>query len=147
MWLSHGLRCIAITLVAAFAVSVASPSHAANGTVRLSFLKGGWFIGGQAGQGTLRFQGKTYPLGIGGVSVGLTFGGSQTELVGRATNLRRPSDIAGVYTAVGAGATVIGGARVITLANPNGVVLQLRGRTAGLALDLDLSGLAITFGR
>jgi hypothetical protein len=77
------------------------------------------------------------------VSIGLTFGGSATELVGTARHMRRASDIAGVYTAIQAGAAVGAGARVITLQNPNGTTLQLRGTTAGLALDLDLSGMTI----
>jgi hypothetical protein len=32
---------------------------------------------------------------------------------------------------------------VITLQNPNGATLRVHGRTAGLALDLDLSGMTI----
>jgi hypothetical protein len=144
MRFSTGLRAAAVALFALFATGVAAtPSQAASGTVHISFVKGGWFIGGQAGSGTLRFHGRTYRLGIGGVSFGLTFGGSETELVGTVSHIRRASDIAGVYTAVGAGATVGAGARVITLQNPNGATLQVHGRTAGLALDLDLSGMTI----
>jgi hypothetical protein len=145
MRFSHGVRLAVLGLVALFAATVASPSpsHAATGTVQLSFAKGGWFIGGQAGGGTLHFHGRDYRLVIGGVSFGLTFGGSVTQVGGTARNLHRASDIAGVYTAMQAGAAVLAGGRVITLVNPNGVVLQLRGRTAGLALDLDLSGMTI----
>lgn len=149
MRFSYRLRCVAIALFAAFAMGMAtpSPSQAATGTVHLHFLKGGWFIGGQAGNGTLRFRGRIYPLSIGGVSFGLTFGGSETELYGRVSNIRRPSDIAGVYTAIGAGGAIGAGARTIELRNANGAILSLRGRTAGLALDFDLSGMTIAIGR
>lgn len=144
MRFSTGFRAAAVALFAMFATVAATPSQAASGTVRLHFVKGGWFIGGQAGSGVLHFGRRNYQLGIGGVSFGLTFGGSETELVGTVSRIRRPGDIAGVYSAVGAGATVGAGARVIELVNPNGAVLRLHGRTAGLALDLDLSGMAIS---
>lgn len=114
------------------------------GNVEIKIVKGGWFVGAQAGSGVLNFRGRTYRLGVGGLSAGLTFGGSVTELVGSARNLRRASDIEGVYTAIGAGAAVAGGARVIQLQNSRGVVLMLRGRQVGLAFDLDLSGISIS---
>lgn len=135
-----------IALMALAFAAIAQPSYAQGGTgsVRMKFVKGGWFIGGQAGSGTLTFGGRTYQFGIGGLSAGLTFGGSVTELAGTARNVSRPSDIEGVYTAVQAGAAVAGGPRVITMKNTKGVVLNLRGMNAGLALDLDLSGMAIS---
>jgi len=136
-----------LALLALLFVAVASPSQAqtaGTGNVRLKIVKAGWFIGGQGGDGTLTFAGRTYRLGIGGLSAGLTFGGSATDLVGTARNLRSASDIAGIYTAVGAGVVVAGGARVIYMCNSNGVVLSLRGHQIGLAVDLDLSGMALS---
>jgi hypothetical protein len=59
-------------------------------------LKGGWFIGGSGGSGMLLFHGRRYPLSIGGLSAGLVFGGSVTSLYGHVSNIRRPSDVAGV---------------------------------------------------
>jgi len=129
--------------VFAAGVSQSAQAQGSSGSVRMKFVKGGWFIGGQAGSGTLTFGGRTYRFNIGGLSAGLTFGGSVTELVGSARNINRPSDIEGVYTAAQAGAAVAGGVRAITMKNTKGVVLNLRGMNAGLALDLDLSGMAI----
>ena len=100
-----GIRTILLALAAILAVGFSSTAQAGEGTVRISFLKAGWVIGGSVGSGTLTFQGRTYPLSIGGLSYGLTFGGSKTELHGRVTNIFRPSDIEGVYGAAGAGAT------------------------------------------
>jgi hypothetical protein len=45
----------------------------------------------------------------------------------------------------GKGASAAGGARAIELRNGKGVVLSLRGASAVLSFDLDLSGMEITF--
>jgi hypothetical protein len=64
--------------------------------------------------------------------------------VGRVSNINSPSDIAGVYGAVGAGLAIGGGARAIVLTNQKGAVLELSGQQVGLMANVDLSGLAIT---
>lgn len=136
-------RLILVALCVFGLAALSTPSFAQVGQVRINVVKGGWFIGAQAGNGTLTFAGRTYPLAVGGLSAGLVFGGSATDFVGTASNLRRASDIQGVYTAIGAGAAVAGGAQVIRMRNANGVVLALRGRQVGLMANLDLSGMSI----
>ena len=106
------------------------PSQADTGAVRFRVGSAGFIIGVGGGSGTLTFHGKTYPLRIGGVSVGM-IGVSSADLVGRARNLRRASDIAGTYTAVGAGLAIAGGAATARLQNANGVVLEVRGTKVG----------------
>jgi lipid-binding SYLF domain-containing protein len=138
-----GFRILAVALVAVLAAGVSS-ARADEGTVRISFLKAGWVIGGSIGSGTLTFRGRTYPLSIGGLSYGFTFGGSQTNLHGRVSNINRASDVAGVYGAAGAGATVIRGPQAVVLANQKGAVLELSGRQTGLMVNLDLSGMALS---
>ena len=142
-----GIRTVIIALAAVLAASFSSAAHADSGTVRISFIKAGWVIGGSVGSGTLTFQGRTYPLSIGGLSYGFTFGGSQTNLHGRVSNIYRPSDIEGVYGAAGAGATVIRGPQAIILTNQKGAVLELSGRQTGLMVNLDLSGMALSLKR
>jgi lipid-binding SYLF domain-containing protein len=136
-------RIFLIALAAVLAGSV-SPARADSGTVRISFLKAGWVIGGNVGSGTLTFRGRTYPLTVGGMSYGFTFGGSQTNLRGTVRNIFQPSDIEGVYGAAGAGATVIRGPQAIVLTNQKGAVLQLSGNQTGLMVNLDVSGMALT---
>ena len=121
-----------------------SQAHAESGTVTLTVYKGGWIIGGSAGGGTLNFRGRNYPLSVGGIDYGLVFGGSKTTFRGRVSNISRPSDVAGVYGAAGAGLAVGGGARAIVLTNQKGAVLELAGRQVGLMANADLSGLAIS---
>jgi len=133
------------TAIAVFACLVAAaPAYADSGTITLTIYKGGWFIGGEGGSGTLSFQGRRYPLSVGGVSVGLVFGGSKTVLHGTVSQIQRPSDVAGVYGAGGAGAALGAGVRAIVLTNNKGAVLQLQGRQIGLMANADLSGLAIS---
>jgi hypothetical protein len=133
-----------IGLIAILGASVPSASYADGGTVRFSVLKAGWFIGGSGGRGTLTFHGHRFPLTIGGVSAGLVFGASETHFVGTVSNIFRPSDVAGVYGAAGAGAALVAGGGVIVLKNEKGAVLSLSGQQVGLIANLDLSGLAIT---
>jgi hypothetical protein len=121
-----------------------STAYAESGTVTLTVYKGGWIIGGSAGGGTLNFRGRNYALSVGGIDYGLVFGGSKTSFRGRVSNINRPSDVAGVYGAAGAGLAIGGGARAIVLTNQKGAVLELSGRQVGLMANADLSGLAIS---
>lgn len=142
MKMSATLR-TALLALAAVAIS-SSASYADSGYVRLTIYKAGWIIGGSGGGGVLKFRGRTYGLSTGGLDWGLVFGGSKTVLHGRVSNIYRPSDVAGVYGAAGAGLAVGTGARAIVLTNQKGAVLELSGRQVGLLANADLSGLAIT---
>lgn len=142
MRLSSILRTGLLALVAS--ISLAPASHADSGTVTLTIYKAGWIIGGSGGSGVLDFHGRRYPLSTGGLDYGLVFGGSKTVLHGRVRNINRPSDVAGIYGAAGAGLAVGRGARAIILTNQKGAVLELTGRQVGLLANVDLSGLAIT---
>jgi hypothetical protein len=145
MLIQSGLRKSLIAFMVTVAASVSSVAKADSGTVRISVLKGGWVIGASGGSGTLTFQGRRYPLSIGGLSYGFVFGASQTYLTGRVSNIRSASDIAGVYGAAGAGAVVGGGVRGIVMRNEKGAILELSGLQKGLMVNADLSGMAISF--
>jgi len=144
MRLSSGFRAALIALTALTGVCLTSAAQADEGTIRISVVKAGWVIGGSGGSGVLNFHGRSYPLQIGGISYGIVFGASQTDLRGRVRNIRRPSDVAGVYGAAGAGLAVGRGASAIVLTNQNGAILELSGRQVGLIANADLSGLAIS---
>lgn len=135
-------------MVAALGVTSApvlvAPVWAVTGTVTIEIAKVGFIVGVGGGRGTLVFQGRRYPLRVGGLSFGATIGASKADLVGNAYNLRRASDIAGTYTAIGAGVAAGGGASGIRLQNAKGVVLDLRGRNIGLELNASVSGVEIS---
>jgi hypothetical protein len=144
MKMSSAIRAALVALTAIAGAALPSAASADEGTVSLTIYKAGWIIGGSGGGGVLTFRGRRYPLSSGGLDYGLVFGGSKTMLYGRVSNIFRPSDVAGVYGAAGAGIAVGGGARAIVLTNQKGAVLELSGRQVGLMANADLSGLAIT---
>jgi hypothetical protein len=126
------------------AVSVSTPSQAETGTIRVVFTRGGFIIGVGGGQGVLTFRGRQYPFSVSGMSIGATIGASTAEMVGRARNLRSPGDLAGTYSAIGAGVAVAGGAGGVVLQNARGVVLELHGVRVGLDLSAAVGGVTIT---
>jgi len=138
------IRATVLAFAALTGVALSSAVHADEGFVQLTIYKAGWVIGGSGGSGVLDFRGRRYPLSTGGLDYGFVFGGSKTVLRGRVSNIFRPSDVAGVYGAAGAGIAVGRGARAIVLTNQKGAVLELSGQQVGLMANADLSGLAIT---
>ena len=132
-------------LIALLALAgVTTAADADDGSISFSVIKAGIVIGGSAGSGTLVFQGRAYPIGIGGLSYGFTFGASETRFRGTVSNIHTPSDVAGVYAAGNVGAAVGRGAQAIVLANPKGAVLTLTGSSVGAIVSADLNGLVIT---
>jgi hypothetical protein len=124
--------------------AAASLARADTGSVRVVFTKGGFIIGVGAGRGILTLHGRNYPFQVSGMSFGATIGASTTQLVGRALNIRRPSDLAGGYAAIGAGGALAGGAGGVQLQNSTtGVILQLSGVKVGVELSAAVSGVRI----
>ncbi len=111
---------------------------------QLQVIKAGFVVGGSGGSGTLNFHGRSYRLGIGGISYGFTFGASETRFHGTVSNIHRASDVAGVYAAGNVGAAVGRGAQAIVLTNQHGAVLTLTGKSVGAIVSADLNGLAVT---
>ena len=91
-------RSIVVALFAMLTLgAVVTPAPAETGAVSVVFTKGGFIVGVGAGEGVLTFRGKNYPFTVSGASIGFTVGASTTKLVGRALNLRSPTDIVGQY--------------------------------------------------
>ena len=139
------LRRTAIAALASLAMLVATGASAQKADAQIEFdiFKAGFIVGGSGGSGKLIYQGKTYPLNVGGVSLGATIGISKAELIGEVYNLKRLEDINGTYSAAGAGFAVAGGEKVADLKNSRGVQIKVKGKQVGLALEADLSGLQL----
>jgi hypothetical protein len=136
----------AVVLLAAFVGGLAClgaiEAQAETGGVRVRVVRAGFIIGAGGGNGTLTFRGRAYPFSVGGIGVGM-IGASSADLVGRAYNLRRPSDLAGTYSAVGAGVALAGGGRAVRLQNSRGVILDMQGMQVGVEASLNLAGMSI----
>ena len=134
-----------LTLATAFLL-VAAPGLAnaqTTGTVRFRVTRYGLIVGTSGGQGVLVFKRKEYPLQFDGISAGM-IGVSRTDLAGTASNLRTAADIAGSYTAVGAGAAWRGGGRTVRLRSDKGVILKMRGSAFGYAASTEVSRVTIS---
>jgi hypothetical protein len=134
----------ALAGLAGIGFATVSPAHADTCGIRFKVFKAGWFVGGSGGSGTMNCNGRHYPITIGGISAGFVFGASETWFRGTVSRIRRPSDVAGVYGAIGAGGALGPGAQVIALRNGKGATLRLHGDQVGAQINADLSGLAIS---
>jgi lipid-binding SYLF domain-containing protein len=140
-------RSLIVSGAALASASMLAPAEAATGQISLHIVAAGFIFGMSGGSGLLTFQGRQYPLTIGGISAGATIGVSGTDLVGTASRLHSPADIEGIYSAVGAGLSVAGGRSAAQLSNARGVILRLRGRQVGFMFSLDLAGMSISLQR
>jgi hypothetical protein len=113
------------------------------GTLKLTDGSVAAGIGYSWGKGTLSYAGKTYPVKVEGLSVG-EVGVTRATAVGTVKNLAKVADFAGTYVAVGAGATVAGGADVTVMRNQNGVVVEMTSTTQGASLKLGADGIRMT---
>jgi hypothetical protein len=141
------VKSVFLSLTAAFALmgmTFGSAAQADSGGISFDVVKAGFVVGGSGGSGTLFFHGRRYPLDIGGISYGFTFGASRTRFRGTVSHIRRASDVSGVYAAGNVGAAVGRGAQFVVLTNQNGAVLSLSGRSVGAIVSADLNGLVLT---
>ena len=128
----------------AAAASVSTAAQAETGLVRVVFTKAGFIVGVGGGRGILTFRGHHYPFTVSGMSFGATIGASTTQMAGRALHMHAPGDIAGSYSAIGAGGALAAGAGGVALQNARGVVLELHGVKVGVELSAAVGGVTIT---
>lgn len=112
-----------------------------------------WYSGGSVavgigytwGHGTLynSKDQKQYLFKLSGVSIA-DVGGAGINAEGEVYNLTSPADLAGNYSAVTAGVTIIEGGSVAYLKNEKGVVIKLHSQTGGLRFNLSANGMHIT---
>jgi hypothetical protein len=140
----HSTRIVQLALTVLLMSGLATAAQAETGAVRVVFTKGGFIVGVGGGRGVLTFRGQHYPFSVSGMSFGATIGASTTDLVGRALNMHSPGDIAGNYSAIGAGAALAAGAAGVQLQNEKGVILQLHGAKVGVELSAAVGGVQIT---
>lgn len=104
------------------------------------------FIGsGAIGGGTLKYDGKSYPITVGGLGIG-GIGASRLTTTGEVYGLTRRQDFAGVYAQIRSGwALGDQGKGTLWLTNDKGVTMRLKTRRQGLQLSLGADGVVIGF--
>jgi hypothetical protein len=132
----------AVMAMAVMLIAASTQSYAQTGSVRINIVRAGLIVGVGGGRGTLTFHGRNYRLSVGGISLG-SLGIASADLVGTASNLHRARDIAGTYSAAGAGLAIAGGGQVARLQNANGVVLELRGTQVGFQASFGVGGMTL----
>jgi hypothetical protein len=128
----------------AVAITMAAPSHAVTGIVRVTIAKAGFIVGAGGGKGVLTFRHRNYPFTVQGLSVGLTAGASINRLVGRAEYISELGDFAGTYSVVGAGGALVGGVGGVQLRNDKGVTITLQGPKGGVEVSANITKVVIT---
>jgi hypothetical protein len=148
------LGLIAAVLVSSGAVAAEDSASAgpavAEGAIPAGYV---WFSGGSVaigigytwGHGTLynSKDQRQYKFKLSGVSVA-DVGGAGINAEGEVYNLNDPAELAGSYSAVTAGITVIEGGSVAYLKNDKGIVIKLHSQTGGLRFNLSANGVHIT---
>jgi len=129
-------------VVLGFALSVVQAADQPDGKIKLSGGSIAAGVGVSWGSGTLTYHGKDYPISVNGLSIS-DVGITKIEASGDVSNLKKLEDFDGNYTAVGAGATVAGGASAVAMKNQNGVTVNLVATTQGVKFTLGGAGVSM----
>ena len=117
----------------------------ATGTVRIEQLQVAFIGSGAIGGGTLKFDGRSYGITVGGLGIG-GIGASRLRATGRVYGLREVNDFAGAYVQIREGwALGDAGKGRLWLRNTKGVTLRLATQRQGLQLSLGADGVIIGF--
>lgn len=140
----RGLCVAVIATILALSSSVFAEDAKPDAILELTQTSVALLIGYTWGSGTLTFQGKTYPVEIGGLSL-LALGVVQAKASGEVYNLKAAEDFNGTYMAGSIEGTAVAGAGATTMRNQNGVVIHLFTTTEGLNIKLSPEGIRLYF--
>ncbi|HMK88879.1 MAG TPA: hypothetical protein VK446_04490 [Methylocystis sp.] len=132
-------------LFAAPAQSAGRPKGPPSGTVTIRQVQVAFIGSGAVGGGTLRYQGRNYPITVGGLGVG-GVGASALKATGEVWGLQKREDFAGAYVQLRRGwALGDQGRGALWLQNRSGVTMRLKTERRGLQLSLGADGVVIGF--
>jgi len=136
---------LALGLVVALGLAVsatAKEKEKPSATLELEAKSVAVGVGFSWGEGKLRYEGKTYPIEVEGLTVGQV-GATSVTATGEVYHLKNLSDFDGTYAAVTGGATVGGGGGALAMRNQNGVVIEITGTSQGVNLTAGVSGVKL----
>ncbi|MGZ5165153.1 MAG: DUF1134 domain-containing protein [Burkholderiales bacterium] len=123
-------------------ISKATPS----GTLELEAEQVRLILGGSSGRGTLFYKGKSYPFTMKGGTVG-GVGVTKVNATGTVYFLDKVEDFPGMYSAATAGAALGGGVGASQFENNKGVYVAVRSKSEGVALNMGLGAVSISFAK
>lgn len=124
----------------------ATSKHTRSGSLHLTMTSVQAGVGWSWGKGTLTLlDGTEYHFKIHGLDVAAA-GVKQTTLVGTVYDMANPKDFNGKFVKAAAGITVGGGVGASTLSNDRGVLINMTGTSAGLNVELAISGMTVKLG-
>src|SRR4051794_35169066 len=121
------------------------PTGPPTACVSIKQVQVAFIASGALGGGALAYQGKSYPITVGGIGIG-GFGASRLRASGAVYGLERRTDFAGAYVQLRSGwALGDQGRGTLWLRNEKGVVMRLKSHRQGLQLTLGADGVLIGF--
>lgn len=119
------------------------PEGPPDGTMEFKGEQFRLILGGGSGSGVLHFQGKDYPFTAKGGSVG-GVGVTEVEAMGNVYHLAKIEDFPGNYSGATMGAALVKGAGTSSWQNTKGVVIVVKGKQTGAALNLGIVSWNVT---
>jgi hypothetical protein len=136
---------VACLFVAAPAMAEEKPAGPPVASVVINQVQVAFIGSGAIGGGTLNYNGRSYPITVGGLGVG-GFGASRLTAQGSVYGLTNRADFAGAYVQIRSGwALGDQGKGTLWLRNEKGVTMLLKTRREGLQLSLGADGVLIGF--
>ncbi len=134
-----------LALVMAFSLMAgAALADEPSATVSMEVVSTSVGIGPTWGQGVLTYKGKTHLFKVKGIEVA-SVGREKLSVGGTVYHLNKLSDLSGKYhQAEASGLSFISEPIEMAVQNDKGVVINVKGKQKGLALDLTKGGLTIT---
>jgi hypothetical protein len=99
-------------------------------------------FGGQKGKGVLHFKGKDYGFTVKGVSIG-GIGFTDVKAGGTVHYLNAVEDFPGTYSGIGLGAALVKGGGNSHFKNDKGVVVSIKSKSDGLALNMGVGSATV----
>lgn len=136
---------IAISVVMMGFVGAAMADDVApSATLSLTETQVGFLLTGDWGHGTLDYQGEKHMFHMGGAKIG-GIGVSKMTVTGTVFYMENLESFEGTYFKADAGLTIALGKAGSWMKNDKGVVIHLAADSKGLALQMGVEGLKISF--
>ncbi len=119
-----------------------APSGPPDATLSVKIVQASYYGSASAGDGTLRYQGRSYPISVKALGGG-GLGAQSIEATGKVYHLGSLAAFPGTYTGARSGLTLLEGKMHERLANDKGTVIYLTGKTSGLATSMGIDKFVI----